>query len=332
MNNLLYLGIDVSLAFLDCHLRDGRKKSEFRVCNDREGILKIIEILGDRAGNTQVAVEATSTYHRLTERTLKEAGAKVLVLNPARSRALALGLGVIDKDDKVDAKVLAEAARLLQGRETRTLSKLHEQLRDLSRAITSQVEANAANKKRLASLEKGSPAYEFHKSGIKAAAKQIADGKRQWRALVKDEPEIYRRYQQALSVPDVGMDTARVVACEISADLEQYTVAQICAYAGVVPRRNESGARKGAERIGKTGNAHLRTGVFMASTHSVFRSKRNADLYKRLMGKGHTHVQAMIAVVHRLLREVVSVMKRDSVWEQYPPTRRNAPVLAGATT
>jgi transposase len=334
MNNLLYLGIDVSKQTLDCCLEvDAKKAASSSVSNDVKGLEQIQELLGEQVVNTRVVLEATSCYHRLAARTLSQAGAKVLVLNPARARALALGLGVIDKDDKLDAQVLAKAGRILNDKETQLVSKLHEELRDLSRAIDTQTKNNADNKKRLCSLEKDSSAYKFLKDMIKVTAAQIRTGKSTWLKLVKQEAEIYRRYQQALSVPDVGKETARVVSCELSGNLERFTTAQICAYAGIVPRRNQSGASKGTERTGKMGNAHLRTGIFMASSHSVFSSKRNAGFYKELIGKGHLHMQAMVAVLHRLLREIVAVIKRDTIWQKDPPNlKRTAPITTGATT
>lgn len=154
---------------------------------------------------------------------------------------------------------------------------------------------------------------------MKAIQAQIDSAKKLWKELCQKEEEIQRRYDLALSVPGVGKETARVIACELPANLEKYRVDQLCAYAGVVPRRDQSGVRQAPEQVGKRGNAHLRTGAFMASTRTVFVSKANEERYLALRAKGKTHKQAMVAILHRLLREVFTVIKRGTPWQSEPP-------------
>lgn len=312
---------------MNCLKRKGSVIQEFECANNPEGFEQILKTLGKDVKRTRAILEASDRYHMEIARTLQEAGASVEVLNPTQARDLAKGLAIIDKDDKLDAGVLARAAEVLAVKQTELRSRLHEELRDLSRFIECQTGINAENKKRLGSAIKGSKAHEFLAATIKAVAELIKQAKKQWLELVKQEPEIARRYKLALSVEGVGKETARVTACELPARLEEFQNKQLCAYAGVVPRRKQSGKSLDKSAIGKKGNAHLRTGLYMASGWTVFKGKGNEAFYLQLRSKGRTHKQAMVAVIHRLLRTIISVLKRNSPWTAVPPrAMRNAPI------
>lgn len=319
MEILQYLGIDVAKeSLVICLRRSGCKDIEQAIDNTEEGLTQILELLGDRVQSTSVKLEATSRYHRLAARMLSEAGAQLEVMNPLKARSLAVGLGIIDKDDKTDARVLAEAAKRLAHNKTEIKSRAYEDIRDLSRLIDTLTQANADNKKRLQQLPKDGVAYRVMAAAISSIASQIKLAKSEWIKLVRQDEEVNRRYTLALSIPDVGHETARVVACELPSRLEDYSDTQLCAYAGVVPRKQQSGQQKTKTSIGKRGNSRLRTGIFMAATHSIFHSKRNADLYSRLVTTGRVHKQAVIAVLHKVLRQILTVLRRNSPWVTHP--------------
>ena len=221
---------------------------------------------------------------------------------------------------------------MLSAKETELRSRAHEELRDLSRHITTQTQLNAENKKRLSSLEPQSAAYRCLKETILVLDVQIQKAKQLWNELLPSEPEIQRRYKVAISVGSIGIESARVAACELPANLDEFTLKQLCAYGGVVPRRDRSGTRQGKDKIGKTGNQHLRTGLYMAASNSVFISKRNHEFYTGLRAKGKTHLQAMVAVIHRLLRQVIAVVKRNTPWELNPPRKKSEAAISVAAS
>jgi len=308
------------------------KDLEFSCGNDESGAKAVVESLGDKIQQTHVVLEATSNMHLRVVRALQEAGASVQVLNPKQARSLAQGLGILDKDDQVDARVLARAAQVLSVKNTELRNGTHEELRNMSRLITLLTRVNAENKKRLCSLEPSSKTYALLKGVVKALKEQILVVKKEWAKLLEEDEEIKRRYKQAMSVGDVGQETARLLACELPARLEEFCNKQLCAYSAVVPRRNRSGTMQKPDKVGKAGNSHLRTGLFMSATRTVFTSKTNEEFYLKLRAKGRTHKQAMIAVIHRLLRQIVAVLKRNSPWTKQPPERKTETAVSAVAT
>jgi transposase len=332
MNTLQHLGIDISKDSLVACLKVlGSKDRESTFANDDQGVDSLLAFLGGDATDVRVVMEATGRFHRLVERRLVEAGAQVTVLNPKRARSLAIGLGCLDKNDTVDARILARAAELLEHEDTGLRTLAHEQLRDLSRLIDAMTRDRTIYKKRLSGLGPSAPAREVIEATLRDLALRIRQAKKLFTSLLKQEPELQRRFELAMSKKDVGAETARVVTCELPSDLSKYRVDQLCAYAAVVPRRNQSGNHEGKQYVGKCGNKHLRTGIYMAASRSVFISKTNEDLYLRLRAKGKSHKQAMVAVIHRVLRVLATVLKRGTPWTPEPPQRNETPVLAAGT-
>jgi transposase len=337
-----FLGIDVSKSMLEVFLTysDSRRDRSARFPNTKEGCLALLCWLGEDATGCRAIMEATSRYHRLCEHALVERCAVVELLNPRRARALSIGLGLSDKDDKVDAKVLSQAARLLKERDLCVPSLAAQDLRDLSRAID-QMKCDAADYlKRLEGLEKDSPAYEAHLQACEALKAAAKAQEKLWAELVAQDPETWRRYQLARSVPSVGHATARAVAVELPSNLGKVNMRKIAGYAGLAPRRHESGDKSLQPAI-YGGNARLRTALFMASMHSVYHGDHlNMPFYERLKNRkdvslrtpGGRHLKAITAVMRKLLCTIVAVINRNQPWQEIPPQSPHVQACKQAVT
>jgi transposase len=329
-----FLGIDVSKGMLEVFLcySDSRKSRSSRFPNTKEGCLALLAWLGEDASGCRVVMEATSRYHRLCERTLLGSCPLVELLNPRRARALSIGLGLSDKDDRVDAKVLSQAARLLKERDITVPSVEAQDLRDFSRIIDQMKEDAGKYLKRLEGLSPDSAAYQVSLKAAKELKALAAAQEKIWTEQAALEPEIWRIYTLAKSVPSVGHVTARAISVELPTNLDKVSMREIVGYAGLAPRRHESGDKSLPPAI-FGGNPRLRTALFMAAMNSVFRSKRHLAFYETLKNrkhiivktKGGRHLKAITAVMRKLLCEVIAVLKRNEPWQQLPPTKTHVP-------
>ncbi|MGV3615773.1 MAG: IS110 family transposase [Fimbriimonas sp.] len=325
---LPYLGVDVGKSELVVCLLLGPSKKTKAFSNDKEGVKRLLEWLGEAARTCRAVLEATSRYHRLCERALWDAGARVELVNPRRARSLAIGLGHSDKNDKVDAHALARSARLLEEEERSLASLAAQDLRDHSRAIDALKKDAADCKKRMEGLDPASAAYKLCEKAAREMKKIAEKEEKAWRKGVKEDPETLRRYELALSVPDVGEVTARIVSVELPPDLGRFSLRELLAYAGLVPRTCQSGGYEAPPAI-FGGNAHLRTGLFMATLHAAFRGGRFREKYDLLKARPHVlvrneggrHMKAMVALMRKLLGNVLAVIRRDSPWQENPPRR-----------
>src|SRR3954453_8413307 len=116
-----YFGIDVSRDRLDCAVinEQGDRSTRPRsFVNDADGVRSLIHwVLAHDVGHSRsVVMEATAAYHELAATQLHCAGVVIAVVNAAKVRSLARGLGMLSKTDLIDALVLAQYARLAQPR------------------------------------------------------------------------------------------------------------------------------------------------------------------------------------------------------------------------
>lgn len=335
-----FLGIDVSkttlVACLSYAGSDRCRTGQFP--NTEAGCSALLAWLGKDAAGCRAVMEATSRYHRLCEQTLMTKCSVVELLNPRRARSLAVGLGFLDKDDKVDAQALSKAARLLERQGLCVPTLAAQELRDLSRSIDQMKEDAGKYLKRLEGLEPDSPAYQSNLETADMLKSRAKAKEKVWNELAAKDPETFRRYQLAKSVPSVGQVTARVVAVELPANLDKVSVRKIFGYAGLAPRRHQSGGMELPPAI-YGGNARLRTALFMAATHSVFLGKRHLPFYETLKNRKHVtvrtdggrHLKAITAVMRKLLGNIVAVIKRNEPWQETPPETSHVPACEPAT-
>ena len=107
------VGIDVSKNTLDlCMLYDGIKGriKTRNIQNNRhsvENILRWLRLQHCSPEDVHVVMEATGVYHERLATELHDAGFRVSLANPHRSREFARGMGIMTKADKMDAYMLA---------------------------------------------------------------------------------------------------------------------------------------------------------------------------------------------------------------------------------
>ncbi len=117
---MFHIGIDVSKKKLDiCLLLDGisGKRKTKVLSNDTHAVPQLISWLGKQKcqpKKVRIVLEATGTYHDLLCDQLVDAGIYLSIVNPYRIREFARGMGVLTKNDTVDAYALTCFSTLKQ--------------------------------------------------------------------------------------------------------------------------------------------------------------------------------------------------------------------------
>ena len=112
MSNII--GIDVSKASLDCvYLRDPDQKRVKRLrCQNEVSCFSSLVSWSETKSDLAVpslafVIEPTHVYHEQLVQFLHNTGATVYLVNPGRVRKFAEGIGILSKNDLVDADLLA---------------------------------------------------------------------------------------------------------------------------------------------------------------------------------------------------------------------------------
>lgn len=115
--------------------------------------------------------------------------------------------------------------------------------------------------------------------------------------------KVHRAPHLLASIPGIGRWSATVLYCEIG-DIHRFdSPQQLVAYAGLDPRREESGDGQYAKGISKQGNRHIRS-VLYGSVTAAIHNEGNPpirSLYDRLRQRGKHQKTAEIACMRKLL-------------------------------
>src|SRR6266508_2580984 len=125
MEMLSFGGIDVSKDRLDITVLPDEQCSS--VSNDAVGWLELIEQLRG-SSITAIGVEASGGYERGVVRALLAAGMPVRQVNPFKLRQFAKASGILAKNDRLDARMIASFVAIMPTRPAQRQTPMIEQL------------------------------------------------------------------------------------------------------------------------------------------------------------------------------------------------------------
>lgn len=306
-----WAGIDVSAKTLTGRRwRDGHEE-EREFANEDQGHRDLVRWLGKRA---RVCIEATGVYHLQLAMSLRSAGVEVMVINPRVAKNFACALSNRSKTDQVDASTLLEYARRMSFLAWQAPRAAVLELRELGRRLTELVRAcvdekNRLHAKKVAAISAAVVAdVKQHVAQIEKRIQQI---ERAAYEVIRRDVDLSEQYAILVGAPGIGRRSAILLLTELAVLDPTMTVRQLVAYSGLNPRVYESGTSvQKPPRISKIGNARLRAILYMNALSAV-RHDRGARLfYARLVARGKKRMQALVAVMRKLLHGIWIVLQR----------------------
>jgi transposase len=306
-----WAGIDVSAKTLAvCRWRDG-KENEQEFSNDAEGHRELLKWLGRQ---TRVCMEATGVYHLQIALMLRANGVEVMVVNPRVAKDFARAMSNRSKTDEVDAWTLLEYVRRMEFQAWEAPTGAVLELRELGRRLSeltrvSVEEKNRLHAKKVAAIS--AVVVADVKQHIAQIGKRIKQIEKAAYEIVHHDDDLREQYGALLTARGIGKRSAILLLTELAVLDPTMTVRQLVAYAGLDPREYESGTSvQKPARISKIGNARLRAILYMNAL-SAIRHDRGARLfYARLVARGKKRMQAVVAVMRKLLHGCWIVLQR----------------------
>lgn len=307
---LQWVGVDVSKANLDVHLRPSGK--QFQVKNHAPGIAQLIEHL-QSFSIRQVILEASGGLELEVAQALQERGFTISIINPRQGRDFAKASGKLAKTDRIDATVLAHFGEAMQPAVTVLASASEQALQEAVTRHRQLVEMLTAEKNRQSTLRgKVRQNLDEHLEWLEeriqqldCEIEQLSQSQEQWRS----------RIALLKSVPGIGNVIATTLVAALP-ELGQVNDKRISALVGVAPFNRDSGKYKGTRTIWG-GRASVRAALYMGALVAVRYNPVLKAFYTRLLGQGKAKKVALVACMHKLLR-VLNAMIRDSKSWNYP--------------
>lgn len=306
------VGIDISKSFFDAHL-DGRNR---RFTYDCQGIEKFKGLLST---DSYCVMESTGSYcYRLAE-ALAFSGVKVSVVNALSIKRFSQMFLSRTKTDAGDAKLITEYAKSVTLRPFVPLDDAKNRIKQRITAMEGLKGLRKSNMDLIESLKhlprQCDDALDALRKNLKQIEKNIAVLRK------KNEAEMvvaYGRLPENLSsIPGIGMETISLLL-GLTDGLKNFDSSrQLAAYAGICPGTKESGTSlKGRGTISRIGHSVLRAKLYMCALTAARKNRACQNLYERLCAKGKSKKVAMVAVAHKLLKQIFAIAKNGTVYEE----------------
>jgi transposase len=248
-----------------------------------------------------------------------EAGFPVAVVNPRQARDFARALGQLAKTDTLDARTLAEFAKLGHVRlceKTRENRGVLEDLITRRRQVTSML---AAEKTRGEGLTHKLVRKSVDKV-IRLLEQQRENLDHEIAKLIESDDDWKHRRDLLASVPGVGTITASRLVGGLP-ELGKLNRQQIAALVGVAPLNRDSGQMRGHRGI-FGGRAEVRSGLYMATVTAMRCNPRIRAFADRLRAAGKAFKVALIACMRKLLTIFNVMLRTNEPWRT--PALQNA--------
>lgn len=305
-----FAGIDVSKEWLDLHLLPSGEAE--RIPNTPEGHRLLVDRLSTLA-MVRIVAEATGGYERLMVAQLVAAELPIVVVNPRQVRNFAKALGKLAKTDKIDAKVLAQFASVVQP-ELRPFPDESEQ--KLRETLTRRSQLMGMRTMELNRLQQANSTtirvdvqsmLTFLDERLEALDKDLD-------RFIQESPGWQEKADLLKTVPGIGDKTARVLIAELGV-LGSSSRHQIAALVGVAPLNRDSGSLRG-KRTTQGGRASVRKALYMA-TLSATRSNPVIRAYYQRREAGKQAKVAIVACMRKMLT-ILNAMLRNRETSRTP--------------
>lgn len=319
-----YIGIDVSKVSLSVaipKLNAGWKLAEY--ANSPDGIRTLLSQLPDQA---HCVLEATGSYSVLVTYMLTQAKVTISVINPKQSHHFAKMHLSVTKTDARDADLLSEYGRVVQPpvyqmssdsllllRQKRTLLRQYQKQRvALLNLLESFRPLPLKDPTVQHSLQQMISHFQSAIAQLKAEINQVC------------QADFAEQYKRLRSIKGISHAIATALI-ETTNGFRDFTSAKALAkFIGVAPIIYQSGKVGITKGINRSGDAHLRGQLYMASLSAIRYNKSCRECYQRLKAAGKITNVALMAVVNKLLRQAYAVVKFNEDYDpNYQPILRS---------
>lgn len=303
-----FVGIDVSKSTLDICILPQRE--QFKVENNHfESLCQRLQSFSPEL----IVLESTGGYELGVYRALTEAGYRVSREHPLNIYHHRKSRGKRAKTDGIDAETLAHYAQCYTSelRAKEPLNENQERLRQFMARRAELVEMQTAEKNRLKSPANDSEIKEGCIRMLESIQKEIIHLETRIQEEINDH---FKEKQQLLmTVPGIGKIVANALLAWLP-ELGKIGNKQIAALVGVAPYHHESGQYKGERHI-HGGRTPVRCALYMAALSATRANPSLQSLFHRLVSQGKAKKVALIACVHKLLRMVNAMLRKQETFQ-----------------
>ena len=325
MSNII--GIDVSKASLDCaYLRDpDQDKAKRKSCpNEVSCFASLLAWATARSGLPVQAlafiIEPTHVYHEQLVQFFHKAGATVYLVNPGRVRKFAEGIGILSKNDLVDADLLVRYGLL--ARKLIAYAPVAQEVNDL-RSLLNRLDVLERNlRSELNRQEKVGKTMVFHRLEQQSIARSVTRLKKEIktfkgaiRQCVKLSSTLQQCFKLLCTIPGVGERTAWIMTVVLGSRSFR-SAPEVASFPGLNPIEKRSGnSQYRRPRLSKSGSGHYRQQLYFPAMVATRKNPDIKALYERLLAADKTKMCALGAAMRKLVHICYGVVKNQAPYQ-----------------
>ena len=146
-----------------------------------------------------------------------------------------------------------------------------------------------------------------------AIAKRILRLRKQALAMVGEDKDLARKFEQLKGIKGIGETSAVQLLGELAGLSPEMTVRQWVAHSGLDPVHQVSGSSvRKQTRISRHGNSHLRRALYIPALVGARHDPHMRAFYELLQSRHKTKLQALVAVARKLLHAIFGIFKTGS--------------------
>jgi len=316
--------VDACICTID-HTQTVKVKSSCSIDNSKAGFLKLEQWIKKWTSKEVVPIaiclEATGVYHENLAYYLDTTGFKVSIILPNKAKKYLQSLGLKSKNDKIDAKGLAQMGAEQNLSPWVRPGDIFVALRALTRQYQSIQESITAEKNKLHAEEHSAlsskAVIKLIKSLIRFLEKQKAEIEKSIETAVKSDATIQSKIENICTVRGLSTLSVATVVAETNGFQLFENYKQVVSYAGYDVVENQSGSHRGKTRISKKGNSRIRRILHMpsliakSSEGTVFKA-----LYTRVYEGSGIKMKGIVAVQKKLLLTIYYLWKKDEAFDK----------------
>lgn len=303
------IGVDIAKDQLDVSDSEGLIKKIVK--NSTAAIVKHFIKKIKNPSEVFVVCEATGGYERTLVKALNKAGICVRVTNPLQVRQFGKGLGILEKTDPIDARLLRRFGETVELRPTAPKSAEEENHEALVRRREQLLKLISQEGNRLAQAWTDEVA-KMIRDVIKKLKKQQQKIDGLIGSYLKEKAKTNETVVVLQSVPGVAQVTTSTMICDLP-ELGKLNHRQIGKLVGVVPIVNQSGKRDRQRSI-FGGRSHVRRVLYMAALSATRHNYVIKAFYNRLLARGKEKKVALVACMRKLLTILNAMVRNNEVW------------------
>jgi len=318
MKQVNQVGVDVNSEKLVCTMQRGERRSPLAsFANAVAGHKKFIRWATKGGHPARVCLEATGIYSLEFALALHRAkNVEVMVVNPRAIKDFVRACMQRAKTDAVDAGGILDYLQRMPfsawqppAPEILELQAINRRIVQLNTELTREKNRRHASEFGVASANAIAHDIDVNIGHLERRIERMHESGLR---LVRDTPALATKLAHLISAKGIAEASAMRLLAELLVLPDDLAAPQWVAHAGLDPRPYDSGTSiHRPRRISKVGNRHLRAALYMPALVAIQHEPNVKAFYNKLVAAGKKPMQAVVAVMRKLLHAIWGMLKHD---------------------